>query len=406
MEQWLFIFFRVPEDLVKIMNGVGVSSRSRLVSYPIRDIVLEAKALEKQGTEMVYLNIGDPALFGFRPPGHILEGVKKALEQNLSGYCPSRGDPELVKAVAESEGIGEGDVFVTTGLSEGIDFLFQALLDPGHNILLPSPLYPLYITKSRLCHGSETFYECDRNWEPDADDLRKKINERTQGIVLINPNNPTGAVYSRSRVQEIVDIAGESNVPIISDNAYEMMSFEGECPDIRKLHNDVPLIVGSSLSKNFLYPGARVGWLAFHGEGMDSLKDAMMRLCNQRLSVNWEMQKGTVEALRGSKTHIESFNEEMRKRIRIVEKRIEGIDGLSLSSPKGAFYAFPKIEKGPWKTDWEFCRELLKHGVVTVPGSGFSSTLKGLYFRIVFLPEPGKLEEAFSRIEKMMREKV
>ncbi len=380
-------------------TDVRVSVRSGLVSYAIRDIVLEAKRLEKQGTRMTYLNIGDPAPFGFKPPQHVLDAAREALGQNLSGYCPSRGDPELVEAAAKSEGVSGEDIFITSGMSEGIDFLYQAMLDPGHNILLPSPTYPLYITKTRLSYGGEAFYGCVN--EPDTDDLRRKVNDRTVGIVMINPNNPTGAVYPRSKVQEVVDIAGEYGLPIISDNAYDMLVFDGEYPDIRKMHKDVPLIVGNSLSKNFIYPGARVGWLAFHGEGFDNLKDAVMRLCNQRLSVNWEMQKGALAALNGPKGHIEDFKSALRKRRDLVEKRIRGIPGLELAKPRGAFYAFPRVE-GPWKNDWEFCRALLKEGVVTVPGSGFSSELGAKYFRLVFLPTPEVLEEALSRVEGLM----
>ena len=380
--------------------AVHVSTRANLVSYPIRDIVLEAKALEKQGTEMIYLNIGDPAPFGFRPPQHIIDAVKAALDSNHSGYAPSQGDPELIQAAAEHEGVAPEDIFITSGLSEGIDFLFQAMLDSGHNILLPSPTYPLYITKTRLNYGTENFYESLEN--PDPDSLRKNITDLTQAIVIVNPNNPTGAVYSRSAVQELIDIAGEHSLPLIADNAYDMMAFDGEYPDLRKMHKDVPLIVGGSLSKNFLYPGSRVGWLAFHGNGMGNLKDAIQRLCNQRLSVNWEMQKGAVAALKGPKDHIQQFNAELLKRRAVVEKRIQEISNLSLSTPRGAFYAFPKIENGHWKDDWAFCRDLLKEGVVTVPGKGFSSQLDGHYFRMVFLPQPEKLDEAFNRIERLM----
>lgn len=381
------------------------STRNNLVSYPIRDIVLEAKAIEKAGTRMIYMNIGDPAAFGFGPPQHILDAAREALGKGLTGYAPSEGDPELRKEIAASEGVTEGDTFVTAGLSEGIDFLFHSLLDPGHNIVLPSPTYPLYITKERIYYGTENYYDCDAGWEPDAESLRKSINERTSAIVLINPNNPTGAVYSRKSVQEIIDVAGEFHLPVISDNAYDMMVFDGECPDIRKVHKDVQLIVGGSLSKNFLYPGARVGWLAFHGDSMGKLKEGIQKLCNQRLSVNWEMQKGAVAALRGNKGHIESFNHELRKRRDYIVKRISETDPLSMSPPKGAFYAFVRVESRKWKTDWQFCRELLRHGVVTVPGSGFSSALKGLYFRIVLLPPIDQLGEAFGRIEKMMNEK-
>ncbi|MEW6748077.1 MAG: aminotransferase class I/II-fold pyridoxal phosphate-dependent enzyme, partial [Candidatus Micrarchaeota archaeon] len=143
------------------------SMRSELVSYPIRDIVQEAKKLEKQGTKMIYLNIGDPAPFGFRPPQHVLDGAAEALKQNFSGYAPSEGDPDLRKAVAEHEKVAQQDVFITSGLSEGIDFLFQAMVDPGRNVLLPTPTYPLYLTKERISYGTVDFYDCDENYEPD-----------------------------------------------------------------------------------------------------------------------------------------------------------------------------------------------------------------------------------------------
>ena len=383
---------------------VETARRNNLVSYAIRDIVLEAKGIEKQGTSMVYMNIGDPGPFGFRPPQHILDTIIESFNKNYFGYAPSEGDPELVTEIAKFEGVQENDVFVTTGLTEGIDFLFHTLLDPGHNIILPSPTYPLYITKGRVYSGNERYYDCDNYWEPHIDSLRKNINEFTSALVLINPNNPTGAVYSRRRVQDIIDVAGEFRLPIISDNAYEMMVFDGECPDIRKLHKDVPLIIGGSLSKNFMFPGARVGWLAFHGEGMDKLRNSTQKLCNQRLSVNWQMQRGAIAALRKGKDHIKPFNEELRKRRDFIVKRINEIEGLSLSPPKGAFYAFPKVDSNKWKSDWEFCRELLKYGVVTVPGSGFSPVLNELYFRIVLLPHPEKIDQAFNNIEKMMKD--
>ncbi len=385
--------------------NVKPSNRSELVSYPIRDIVIEAKKIEATGKKMHYLNIGDPCVYGFFPPKHILNAVKEALEKNYCGYAPSQGDPELIKCAAESEGVSENDLFVTAGLSEGIDFLFQAMLDPGHNFLLPSPTYPLYLTKERLYFGSENCYKSDHNLEPDMEDIRKKINPYTRAIVLINPNNPTGIVFSKKRVQEFIDIAGEYNLPIISDNAYDMLVLEGEYPDIRKMHKDVPLIVGNSISKNYIYPGARVAWLSFYGEKLDKIKDAIQRLCNQRLSVNWEMQKGAIAAIKGPKTHIEEFKSELRKRRDLTVRRINEIEGLSVVAPNATFYAFPKIETKKWKTDWDFVRDLLKEGVVTVPGKGFSSDLDGLYFRMVFLPNEKILNESFDIIENLMKNK-
>jgi len=376
--------------------------RSELVSYPIRDIVQEAKKLEKQGTEMIYLNIGDPAPFGFRPPQHVLDGAADALKQNYSGYAPSEGDPELKQTVAEHEKVAPEDVFITSGLSEGIDFLFQAMVDPGRNIILPTPTYPLYLTKERISYGTVDFYECDDNYEPDLDSLRKNINSYTKAILVINPNNPTGAVYSRKTLQGVVDIAGEHKLPIISDDVYDQLVFDGEMHHIRDMSKDVPVVCGNSLSKNYIYPGARVGYLAFHGEGWDNIKDAVQRLCNQRLSVNWEMQRAYISAIKGPHDHIKEFNAALKERRDVIAKRVDGIDGLSMAKPRGAFYAFVKVE-GPWETDVQFVRELLKHGVVVVPGSGFAPRMKGKAFRLVFLPKPDQLEEAFNRIERCMK---
>ncbi len=378
------------------------STKSELVSYPIRDIVQAAKKVEKQGVDMIYLNIGDPGPYGFRPPQHILDAAKEALDQNYSGYAPSEGDPELRQTVAEYEGVSQEDVFITAGLSEGIDFLFQALVDPGRNVLLPVPTYPLYLTKQRISFGTTEFYHCDENFEPDLDSMRKNITSYTRGIVVINPNNPTGAVYSRKTLQGIIDIAGEHNLPIIADDVYDQMVFDGELTPLRKFSKDVPVVSGNSLSKNYLYCGARVAYMSFQGEGWDKVKGAVQRLCNQRLSVNWELQRAYIAAIKGPHDHIKEFNKELLKRRDFVLKRCNEIEGLSLSPPRGAFYAFVKLE-GPWKSDKEFVYELLKTGVVVVPGSGFAPTIDGKYFRIVLLPTMEQLDDAFSRIDGFMK---
>jgi alanine-synthesizing transaminase len=379
------------------------STRSELVSYPIRDVVQEAKMLEKKGTSMIYLNIGDPAPFGFRPPQHILDAAAEALKQNYSGYAPSEGDPDLRRTIAEFEKVESGDVFITSGLSEGIDFLFQAMVDPGRNILLPTPTYPLYLTKERISYGTVDFYDCDENYEPDLDSMRKNINKYTKAILVINPNNPTGAVYSRKTIQGIIDIAGEQKLPIISDDVYDQLVFDGEMPHMREMCKDVPVVCGNSLSKNYIYPGARVGYLAFHNEGWGDMKEAMQKLCNQRLSVNWEMQRAYIAAIKGPHDHVKTFNAELLKRRDTIAKRVKDIPELSMASPKGAFYAFIKVHDDAWKNDNDFVRGLLKHGVVVVPGSGFAPRMEGKAFRIVFLPKPEQLDLAFDRIEKYMK---
>lgn len=383
---------------------INASHRSRLVSYPIRDIVAEAKALEKAGKNMIYLNIGDPGPFGFDPPRHVLDAIKIAIDGDYSAYAPSEGDPQLREVVARVEGVEKEDVFITAGLSEGIDFLFQALVDGGDNILLPSPSYPLYTTKSRVLFGTDNFYDCEESWEPDLEDVRRKINPFTRAIVVINPNNPTGAVYSRKTLEGIRDIAGEYDIPIIADNAYEMLIFDGEGVGIKDIAKDVPIVIGNSLSKNYIYPGARVGYIAFRGEGWGEIKDAVRRLANQRLSINWEMQRGAIAALEGSKEHIRQFNQVLKTRRDLLVKRVNEIDGLELKPPKGAFYAFVEITKGRWRSDWDFVRTVLREtGVVLVPGSGFSPILKKKYFRIVFLPPIEKLGEAMDRLAEFMK---
>ncbi len=381
---------------------IRASTKSDLVSYPIRDIIQEAKEQEKAGTDMLYLNIGDPGPYGFRPPHHILSAIKEAIDSDYSGYAPSAGDPELIEEIAKREQVDNGDVFVCSGLSEGIDFLFQAMLDPGRNLILPVPSYPLYLTKERIGYGTMNFYGCDENFIPDPDLLRKGIDEYTKAIVIINPNNPTGAVYPRKILEEIVDIAGEYEIPIISDDAYEKLVIDGDYTNLRDICKDVPLVSGNSLSKNYIYPGARVGYVAFHGDGWDEIKDSMQRLSNQRLSVNWEMQRGYLAALRGSDEHVNSFKEILRRRRDLSVKRINEIDGMSTPVPNGAFYAFVKVENRGWKDDWAFVRDLLKMGVVVVPGSAFSPTFDSIYFRMVFLPTEEELEESFDRMERLM----
>lgn len=384
-----------------MVRMINASTRSGLVTYPIRDIVLEAKELEKQGKHMLYLNIGDPGPFGFRPPQHILDAAAEALREKYSGYAPSHGDPELRQTVAEYEGVAKEDVFITIGLSEGIHFLFDALVDPGRSMALPLPSYPMYITKQRVNFGPLDFYECDENYEPDLDSVRKSITKYTKAIIVNNPNNPTGAVYSRKTLEGIVNIAGEYGLPIFADDAYEHVVMDEGYVNLRKLHKDVPLVSGNSMSKNYIYPGARIGYLAFHGEEWEEVKGAIGRLCNLRLSANWEMQRACIAAIKGPHDHVKTFNSDLRKRRDVFMKRVNEIEELKAVAPRGAFYTFVKVESDRWKNDWVFVRELLKHGVVVVPGSGFGQK-DGVYFRMVILPSPEEIGEAFNRIEKML----
>ncbi len=381
-----------------------LAKRIKHLHYAIRDIVSEAKKIEAQGRKVKYLNIGDPCKYGFKPPQHVVNAIIEAFRQGKwHGYAPSEGDPELRETIALNEKTGKDDIFITSGLSEGIDFLFQALLNPGDNFLLPSPGYPLYNTKNNVYGGIENFYNCNDNYEPDIEDIRKKINGKTKAIIVINPNNPTGKVYSYKTLKSIADLAGEYNLPVIADEIYDRLVFDGEFHSMTKFAGDVNVIRGSGLSKVFIFPGSRLGYLAFHGQSMDKLKTAMQKLANARLSTNWEIQRGAITAYTvpyDIKPVLEKFKQQMN----VAYKIIEQTENLETVKPQGAFYMFIKVN-GPWHNDTEFVLALLKDkGILTVPGTGFSPVLNDKYFRIVFLPTVPELTSAMNDIKAFINE--
>jgi len=386
--------------------AIKLAGRVDRISYEIRDIVTFARKVEATDKKIHWFNIGDPNQFGFKPPAHVTEAIIAALrEPKYSAYCPSQGDPELRAAVAKIEGVPFESVSIHSGLSEGIDFLFQALVDPGDNILLPSPSYPLYNTKLAVCSGVNNYYATDESFMPDLEQMRKQINSRTKAIVVINPNNPTGATYSRSLLKKIADLAAEHKLPIIADEIYDRTTLDEEhSVNMRDVVSPgQQLISGNGISKNFIYPGSRVGYLALHGEGMEGLHDAITKLCNQRLSVNWEMQRGALAAFTLPMSHLSDFKRELRIRRDIVYKELNEIPGMSCAKPSAAFYSFPKIETNAFKDDRAFVYSMLEDtGVLVVPGMGFSPVLDGKYFRLVYLAPPEELHEAIGKIAKFV----
>lgn len=385
-----------------------LAERMKHVSYPIRDIVQAAKKTQASGMKMHWFNIGDPNKFDFAPPPWVTQAIRDSLEHPLySSYAPSEGDPDLRAAIAKDEHLSIDNVFITYGLSEGLSFCFEALLDPGDNVLLPSPSYPLYSTISRVLGGVENHYKTDENWYPDIDDLRKRINPRSRAITIINPNNPTGALYPRSVIQSMIDLAGEHNLPVIADEIYDMLSFDSTHQPIHALSKDVPVIRGRGMSKNFLYPGARVGWLTLHGPGMEELQNGIQRLCNARLSINWEMQRGALAAMTHAPDHLPATLAKLRPRRDLIVKRLNEIPGIKSTKPEAAFYIFPQVTEGPWKTDTEFIYDLLEHtGVVGVPGSGFSPDLPGKFFRLVYLAKEEEIAVAMDKLEAFMKKRL
>jgi alanine-synthesizing transaminase len=379
------------------------TERMNVVSYPIRDIVMEAKREEAKGKKMIYLNIGDPPQYGFEPFRVIAERVKSALDENWKGYAPSEGDEEFRKTVAQIEKCKPEDVFAVAGLTEGIDFFFHSFIGFGEKVLLPNPVYPLYLSKAKQFEGESVFYRHDENGQIDLEHLARKI-EGAKAMVIINPNNPLGSVYSEKNLSEVVELCDEHDVPIFYDGSYDQLILEGKQVDFRKIaRGTVPFIYGSSLSKDFSYTGARLGWVAFHGEKWSEVRNAFFLLCNQRLSVNWEYQKAAAAAL--VHPSYPAYVADMKAKL--IERRdtfmkMAGKLPLTFPVPKGAFYAFMKIETKKWKKDVQFVRAALKEGVVFVPGSGFGRQEDGVYFRTTFLPQPEIIEEAFTRIRRIL----
>jgi len=379
------------------------TERMNVVSYPIRDIVMEAKREEAKGRKMIYLNIGDPPQYGFQSFKGIAERVKSALDENCKGYAPSEGDEQLRKTIAKIEKCRPEDVFVVAGLTEGIDFFFHSFIGFGEKVLLPNPVYPLYLSKAKQFEGDSVFYRHDADGQIDIANLARKI-EGAKAMVIINPNNPLGSVYSEKNLSEVIALCAEYDVPIFYDGSYDQLVFDGKQVDFRKIaRGKVPFIYGSSLSKDFNYPGARIGWVAFHGEKWEEVKNAFFLLCNQRLSVNWEYQKAAAAAIvdPAYPAYIKEVKKKLMDRRQAFMKITEKLP-LSFPVPKGAFYAFIKIETPKWKRDLAFVHAALKEGVVFVPGSGFGRQEDGVYFRTTFLPSPHIIEEAFGKIKRLL----
>ncbi len=379
------------------------TERMNVVSYPIRDIVMEAKREEAKGKKMIYLNIGDPPQYGFEPFKVITEQVKASLDENWKGYAPSEGDELFRNTVAKTEKCRPEDVFAVAGLTEGIDFFFHSFIGFGEKVLLPNPVYPLYLSKAKQFEGDSIFYRHDAEGQIDVGNLAKKV-EGAKAMVIINPNNPLGSVYSEKNLAEVVKLCAEYDVPIFYDGSYDQLILDGKTPDFRKISRDkVPFIYGSSLSKDFSYTGARIGWVAFHGDKWAEVKNAFFLLCNQRLSVNWEYQRAAAAAM--VHPSYPAYIADMRQKL--IERRDTFVKmaaklPLSFPVPKGAFYAFMKIETSKWRKDLQFVRAALKEGVVFVPGSGFGRQEDGVYFRSTFLPQPQVIEEAFSKIKRIL----
>jgi alanine-synthesizing transaminase len=392
--------------------------RTRSIEYAIRDVLTYAKKIEKQGKEILYLNIGDPCKYDFDTPAHIKKALMKAVEEGNNSYAPSEGLPELREAICEKEGRVNGvsiqveDVIVTHGISEGIQMLMAAIVEAGDEVLVPGPTYPPYMAYVKFFGGKAVSYRTveKNNWQPDIDDLRSKVTSKTRAMVIINPNNPTGALYDEKAVKSMIDLAAERALLVISDEIYDRIVFERGFVSAAHIAKEVPIVGLNGFSKTYLMTGWRLGYLYFNDpEGkLAELKECVAKESRIRLSACTPVQKAGVAALKGSQKHIGELTKKLRQRRNYTWKRLNQMRGLNCAQPDGAFYVFPRVEGigSQWKTDEDFMRQLLEEtGVLTVHGSGFGGTYGSGHFRAVVLPPLEKLEQALNLLEDFMSKK-
>ncbi|MBM2817306.1 MAG: alaA [Ignavibacteria bacterium] len=375
------------------------------IRYAIRDIILLAQEVARSGKELLYLNIGDPNVYDFVTPSHIIEAVHQAMLENKTGYAPSTGIKPALDAIerdANKKGIDNIlDMFVTNGAAEAIEICLTALLNNGENFLMPTPGYPLYTAvQSKLELESNPYYLDESNgWQPDVGDIRSKINNKTRAIVLINPNNPTGSVCTKETLLQIVDIALEHNLVVLADEIYDKLIFDGKKHvAIGSLNKDLSCITFSGLSKNYIAPGFRMGWGIVSGrqDVLSQYIEAINKILRARVSANHPEQYAIAPALDGDSKHIIEANLRLSRRRDMAVELLGSIPGISLTKPEGAFYAFPSVDVAD---DEHFVKELLKEtGVVVVPGNGFGEKPGTSHFRIVILPPEEVLEKAFGLI--------
>lgn len=379
------------------------------VKYAIRNIAAEAARLEALGKVIIPCNLGDPLRFDFQTPPHLVETVAKALRDNQNDYVASAGLPEARAAVAAANtpGVRMEDVFITSGVSEAIDLVLTALLEPGDEVLLPSPGYPLYYAIAARLRASAVPYLLDeaRGWAIDPSELAEKVTARTKAVVLCNPNNPTGAVASRVELEAVLQVARQHGLVVLSDEIYDRLLFSGAHVPTATLCDDVPIISFNGLSKAYLCPGWRVGWLTLHAPKLlAELGAAIRRLADARLCGPGPFQYAVKPALLGPQDHIAAALAKLRARRELTVRRLRGISGISVVEPQGAFYALPSLDREWDGGDESFVLDLLREtGVLFVPGEGFGQRPGTRHFRVVFLPPEAVLDAAFDGLEAFLR---
>ena len=385
-------------------DSIPVAQRVSRFTYAIRNIVAEAQRVEATGRKVRYLNIGDPVAFGFRTPAHLVDVVERALRDGHNGYGPSAGLAPAREAVAAeytTRGfpVGADRVCITAGTSEGIELALTAMVDEGGEVLVPMPTYPLYTAVLAKIGARARYYRTDpaRGWMPDLDELRGLVTPAARVLVVIDPNNPTGAIYSPATRRALLEIADRHGLAILADEVYGDLGYDGPVAPIGSLDPDAPIISFSSLSKAYLAPGWRTGWLAVgRSPRLDGVLGAIRKLADARLCSTVPMQYAVTAALTGDRSHQASFRAALKERAALTCELLQAIPGVTCTPPNAAFYAMPRIALPPGRTDEDYVLALLREtGVLCVYGSGFGLPAAGGFLRIVFLAPPDELRDIY-----------
>ena len=379
---------------------IPVAHRVNTFSYAIRNIVGEALKVEAGGTRVRYLNVGDPNVFGFKTPPHLIAAVERAMRDGHNGYGPSPGIASAREAVA-AELTANGfpmsadRALITAGTSEGIDLVLSALVDGDGEVLVPMPTYPLYTAVLAKLDARAKFYRTDpaRGWQPDLDHLKSLVTPKTRALVIIDPNNPTGATYPTSTRRELLEFADRHNLVILADEVYVDLGYDGPIEPIGKLDPDAAIITFLSLSKAYLAPGWRTGWMGIgRTPRLDNVLAAIKKMADGRLCSTVPMQYAVAEALLGDRSHQPIFRAELKTRADITVKSLNAMPGMTCAAPIAGFYVMPQVTLPPGRTDEDFVLALLRTtGVLCVYGSGFGMPAADGFFRIVFLAPPDEL---------------
>jgi alanine-synthesizing transaminase len=393
--------------------SIPTAGRVDRFTYAIRNIVAEAQRVEGAGQKVRYLNIGDPVAFGFHTPRHLVEAVERAMRDGHNGYGPSPGLADAREAVAReytSRGfpVTPDRVLVTAGTSEGIELALSAIINPDEEVLVPMPTYPLYTAVIAKIGARARYYRTDpaRDWMPDLDHLRSLVSPLTRALVVIDPNNPTGATYSTATRRALLALADEHGLAILADEVYGDLGYQGTVAPLGSLDPDAAIISFSSLSKAYLAPGWRTGWMAIgRSARLDDVLGAARKLADGRLCSTVPMQYAVAAALDGDRSHQRALRAALAERAALTVDALRAMPNVTCVAPTAAFYAMPKISLPPGRTDEDYVLALLRRtGILAVYGSGFGLPADQGFLRIVFLAAPDELHDIYAAMDEFTRE--